>query len=130
MLEVQLVNPPHDRPLGRRHRPRLVVHAAAAQPQQLRLPPQRQRLSAVDHRFALTPPPPCPTAGNPCPRSIIALRSAAPPCRAHRTKNHSPASAPQSWRATSSRPPPEPPHPPQRHRTPPPRRQPVAPSRP
>src|SRR3954465_344240 len=56
MLEVQLVNPPHDRQLGRRHRPRLVVHAAAAQPQQLRLPHQRQRVSAVDHRFALSCP--------------------------------------------------------------------------
>src|SRR4051795_12720345 len=56
MLEVQLVNPPHDRKLGRRHRPRLVIHAAAAQPQQLRLPHQRQRVPAVDHRFALSSP--------------------------------------------------------------------------
>src|SRR5215218_2471335 len=56
MLEVQLVNPPHDRKLRGRHRPRLVVHAAAAQPQQLRLPHQRQRVSAVDHRFALSCP--------------------------------------------------------------------------
>src|SRR5690349_6806524 len=56
MLEVQLVNPPHDRKLGRRHRARLVIHAAAAQPQQLRLPHQRQRVPAVDHRFALSSP--------------------------------------------------------------------------
>src|SRR3954447_6100525 len=56
MLEVQLVNPSHDRKLGRRHRPRLVIHAAAAQPQQLRLPHQRQRVPAVDHRFALSSP--------------------------------------------------------------------------
>src|SRR4051794_5542891 len=56
MLEVQRVNPPHDRQLGRRHRPRLVIHAAAAQPQQLRLPHQRQRVPAVDHRFALSSP--------------------------------------------------------------------------
>src|SRR5690242_14747215 len=56
MLEVQLVNPPHDHKLGRRHRLRLVVHAAAAQPQQLRLPHQRQLVSAVDHRFAISSP--------------------------------------------------------------------------
>src|SRR3954447_20843703 len=56
MLEVQLVNPSHDRKLGRRHRPRLIVHAAAAQTQQLRLPQQRQRVPAVDHRFALSSP--------------------------------------------------------------------------
>src|SRR5690348_16396806 len=56
MLEVQLVNPPHDRKLGRRHRARLVIHAAAAQTPQLRLPHQRQRVTAVDHRFALSSP--------------------------------------------------------------------------
>src|SRR3982751_4137842 len=56
MLEVRLVNPPHERKLGRRHRSRLVIHAAAAQTQQLRLPHQRQRVPAVDHRFALSSP--------------------------------------------------------------------------
>src|SRR6056297_1714253 len=36
--------------------------------------------------------------------SIIFLRSATdPPCRARRTKNRSPTSAPRSWRARSSR---------------------------
>src|SRR5690349_1464319 len=56
MLEVQLVNPPHDRKLSRRHRSWLIVHAAAAQTQQLRLPQQRQCVPTVNHRFALSRP--------------------------------------------------------------------------
>src|ERR671926_1405366 len=56
MLEVQLVNPPHDCKLSFRHRSWLVVHAAAAQTQQLRLAQQWQCVPAVDHRLALSRP--------------------------------------------------------------------------
>ncbi len=46
----------------------------------------------------------CRASGKPCERSIIVLRSAtAPPCRALRTKNRSPASVRQSWRGASLR---------------------------
>ena len=56
VVQVQRVDPPHDRQVGRRHRPRFVVEAAAAQPQQRRLPRQLQSVAAVDHRFALSRP--------------------------------------------------------------------------
>src|SRR5712671_1905399 len=53
---MQLIDPPHDRKLSRRYRPWLVVEFAAAEPQQLRLPHQRQIVVPVDHRFALSRP--------------------------------------------------------------------------
>src|SRR4051795_4892055 len=48
---------------------------------------------------------PCLVIGRSCERSIIALRSANPPCRARRPKNRSPASALRSWHAAPSDPP-------------------------
>src|SRR5271166_2901015 len=53
---MQRVDPSHDRKLGRRHRARLIIEVAAAEPQQLRLPRQRQLMVPVDHRFALSRP--------------------------------------------------------------------------
>src|SRR5271166_1418408 len=53
---MQRVDPPHDRKLSRRRRPRFVIEAAAAQPQQFRLPRQRQVMASVDHRLALSRP--------------------------------------------------------------------------
>src|SRR5438046_357150 len=56
VVEMQRVDPPHDRKLGRRYRRRLVVQAAPVQLQQLRLPCQRQTVTTIDHRFALSSP--------------------------------------------------------------------------
>src|SRR5580693_4522044 len=53
---MQLIDPPHDRKLGCRDRLGFVVQSAAAEPQQLRLPHQRQIVVPVDHRFALGRP--------------------------------------------------------------------------
>ena len=53
---MQTVEPPHDRKVGLRHRPRQVVDAAAADAQNLGLLADRQVVSAVDHRFALSNP--------------------------------------------------------------------------
>ena len=47
------VDPPHDRQIDDRHRTRIVVQAATADPQQLGLTAQCQPVAAVDHRFAL-----------------------------------------------------------------------------
>ncbi len=62
---MQLVDPARDGKLGCRHGSRFVVEIAAVEPQQLRLPHQRQIMVPVDHRFALA-------------RRL---------CRAHRPKN-------------------------------------------
>jgi hypothetical protein len=56
-LQVQLVETPHHFQVGRRHRARQVVDAAAADAQNLRLPGDRQIVLTVDHRFALSNPP-------------------------------------------------------------------------
>src|SRR3954454_8490043 len=56
VVQMQLIDPTHDRKLRRRNRPRLVVEGAPAQPQQLGLPPQRKAMVTVDHRFALSKP--------------------------------------------------------------------------
>jgi len=56
VLEMQRVDPVHDRQPSRRHRPRLGVDTAPAQPQQRGLPRHRQVMSTVDHRFALSRP--------------------------------------------------------------------------
>src|SRR4051812_49853677 len=55
-LEMELVDPPHDREFGRRHRPGRVVDAAAADPERLCLLRDRQVVLAVDHPFALGRP--------------------------------------------------------------------------
>ena len=56
VVEMQLVDPPHDRKIRRRYRTGPVVEAAAAQLQKLCLPRQRERMLAVDHRLALSMP--------------------------------------------------------------------------
>src|ERR1700733_4833175 len=55
-LQVQSVDPPHDREVGFRNRPRQVVDAATTDTQNLRLLRERQIVLAVDHRFALSKP--------------------------------------------------------------------------
>src|SRR5260370_28414316 len=45
-----------DREVGRRHRARQIIDAAAADLQNFRLPGDRQIVLAVDHRFALSNP--------------------------------------------------------------------------
>src|ERR1043166_1874778 len=53
---MQFVDPPHQRQVGGRHRPRQVVDAAAADVQDFRLLRDRQVMGTVDHRFALSNP--------------------------------------------------------------------------
>jgi hypothetical protein len=55
VVEVQLVDPPHDRQIGGRRRTRIVIQATA-DPQQFGRSAQCQPVSAVDHRFALGNP--------------------------------------------------------------------------
>src|SRR5881396_1431746 len=55
-LQVQPIQMPHDREVGGRHRPRQIIDAAAADLQNFRLPGDRQIVSTVDHRFALSNP--------------------------------------------------------------------------
>jgi hypothetical protein len=55
-LQMQPVETPHDREIDVRHRPRQIINAAAADPQNLRLLCDRQIVLAVDHRFALSNP--------------------------------------------------------------------------
>src|SRR5438094_7620317 len=55
-LQMQPVEPLHDREVGRRHRARQIINAAAADLQNFRLPGDRQIVSTVDHRFALSNP--------------------------------------------------------------------------
>src|SRR6202171_6163629 len=56
MLQMQPINTSHDCEVGFRHRARQVVHAAAADLQNLCLPGDRQIVLTVDHRFALSNP--------------------------------------------------------------------------
>src|ERR1700736_5070973 len=56
MLQVQLVQPPHERKIGRRHRDGLVVDAASADAEGSALLRQRKIVTAVDHRLALGTP--------------------------------------------------------------------------
>ena len=56
VVEMQLVDPPHHRQIGRRHRARPVIEAAPAELQNLGLPGQRKLVLTVDHRFALSMP--------------------------------------------------------------------------
>ena len=55
-LQMQPVDTPHHFQVGRRHRARQVVDAAAADAQNFRLPSDRQIVLTVDHRFALSNP--------------------------------------------------------------------------
>src|SRR5215831_5870186 len=56
MLQVQLVQPSHERKIARRNYDGLVVDAAAADPQGSTLLRHRQLVIAVDHRLALGNP--------------------------------------------------------------------------
>ena len=56
VIQMQGIDPSHDRKLGRRHRPWFIVEAAPAEPQQFRLLHQRKVMAPVDHRFALGRP--------------------------------------------------------------------------
>src|SRR5256714_15011386 len=55
-LQMQPVEPLHDREVGRRHRARQIINAAAADLQNFGLPGDRQIMFTVDHRFALSNP--------------------------------------------------------------------------
>src|SRR6202011_4601948 len=55
-LQVQPIQMPHDREVGRRHRARQIINAAAADLQNFRLLGDRQIVLTVDHRFALSNP--------------------------------------------------------------------------
>jgi hypothetical protein len=55
-LQMQPVETPHDREIDVRHRPRQIINAAAANPQNFRLLRDRQIVPAVDHRFSLSNP--------------------------------------------------------------------------
>src|SRR5208337_2732438 len=55
-LQMQFVDPPHDREILRRDRPGLVIDAAAAEAQNLGLSGDREFMIAIDHRFALSNP--------------------------------------------------------------------------
>src|SRR5271157_2451949 len=53
---MQRVDPAHDHQFGCRNGSSLIVEIAPAEPEQVRLPGQRQFVFAVDHRFALSRP--------------------------------------------------------------------------
>src|SRR6266496_5706899 len=55
-LQMQLIQMPHDREVGGRHRARQIINTAAADLQNFRLLGDRQIVLAVDHRFALSNP--------------------------------------------------------------------------
>jgi len=56
MVEMQLIEPTHDCQICHRDRTRLVVNAAPADAQKIRLPSNRQLMRGIDHRFALGRP--------------------------------------------------------------------------
>jgi hypothetical protein len=56
VVEMPLVDPPHDHRIGRRHWPGPLAEAASAQLQDRRLPNQGEIVLALDHRFALSTP--------------------------------------------------------------------------
>src|SRR4029079_19500222 len=55
-LQMQFVHPAHDGQIGPGHRSGQVVDAATTDPERLGLRGERQRVRAVDHRFALSRP--------------------------------------------------------------------------
>jgi hypothetical protein len=89
---MQRVDPAHQSQIGSRSRAVQVLDAAPADPQNLRLPTEQQIVMTVDHRFALRSP---------------AFPSAPDKNSLRGPSVHSPASAPRSSRAASSRRPPE-----------------------
>jgi hypothetical protein len=62
ILQVQLVDPAHEREIGVRGRARQVVDAAPADPEHLRLAADAQPVVAVDHHLALGSRPALPSA--------------------------------------------------------------------
>lgn len=54
---MQLIEPVHQRQLGLTERPRQVIDTAADDAQRPRLSGNQQRMVAIDHRLALSPPP-------------------------------------------------------------------------
>src|SRR6266404_7224933 len=56
ILQVQPIETLHDRQICGRYRARQIINAAAADLQNFRLPGDRQIVSTVDHRFALSNP--------------------------------------------------------------------------
>ncbi len=62
VLEVQLVDPAHEREIGVRHRPWQIVDAASADPERLCLAANAEPVGAVNHRFALANRPALPSA--------------------------------------------------------------------
>src|ERR671913_280965 len=62
VLQMQFVHPPHQGQISRRDGLRAIIEAAAADPELLGLPGQRQGMQAIDHRFALGHTPALPSA--------------------------------------------------------------------
>src|SRR3981189_1657757 len=56
ILQVQPIQMPHDREVGGRHRAWQIINAPAADLQNVRLLGDRQIVSTIDHRFALSNP--------------------------------------------------------------------------
>jgi len=56
-LQMQLVNPPHEREVGCRHRPGQVIDAPPTDGQRRRLLRDRQIVRTVDHRRIVVPDP-------------------------------------------------------------------------
>src|SRR5207245_6908420 len=56
IVHVQLIHPPHQDQIARRHRPWQIVHAAPADVQNLGLLGHRQAVLAVNHLLALRMP--------------------------------------------------------------------------
>ena len=102
MLEVQLVDPAHQREIGVRGRPRQIVDAAPADPERLRLSGERQFMGPVDHRLALASSPALPSA--PAKKSLASVNSPIFACRTL-TSTAGAASALAPHRTPPSRPP-------------------------
>src|SRR5450631_2732253 len=71
IIEMQLVYPAHQRQIAGRDRPGQVIHAAPADPENLRLSGHRQVIVPVDHRFALGKSPAFPSAPDKKSRSSV-----------------------------------------------------------
>jgi hypothetical protein len=71
IIEMQFVNPAHQRQIVGRDRPGQVIHAAPADPENLRLSAHRQVIVPVDHRFALGKSPALPSAPDKKSRSSV-----------------------------------------------------------
>ena len=71
IIEMQFINPAHQRQSVGRDRPGQVIHAAPADPENLRLSAHRQVIVPVDHRFALGKSPAFPSAPDKKSRSSV-----------------------------------------------------------